>query len=90
MVDEWLMACINEAKAKAELQVLSNRQIDIINEYAHFSPIGTQVKRKERAIGIAEDTYRQQLKGLADAHLRLQNIKMTTANLQIISDPIIR
>ena len=87
MVDEWLMACINEAKAKAELQVLSNRQIDIINEYAHFSPIGTQVKRKERAIGIAEDTYRQQLKGLADAHLRLQNIKMTTANLQIISDP---
>lgn len=87
MVDEWLLACINEAKAKAELQVLLDRQEDIINEYGHFSPIGTQVKRKERAIGIAEDTYRQQLRGLADAHLRLQNIKMTTANLQIISEP---
>ena len=87
MVDEWLLACVNEAKAKAELQVLLERQADIINEYGHFSPIGTQVKRKERAIGIAEDNYRNQIRGLAEANLRLQNIKMTTANLQIISDP---
>lgn len=87
MVDEWLLACINEAKAKAELQVLSDRQNDIISEYGHFSPIGTQVKRKERAIGIAEDNYRNQIRGLAEANLRLQNIKMTTANLQIMSDP---
>ncbi len=45
------------------------------------------MKRKERAVGIAEDTYRQQLHGLSEAHLRLQNIKMTTANLQVIAPP---
>ncbi len=85
MVDEWLLACINEAKAKAELRVLENRKGDIISQYQTFSPVGTQVKRKERAIGIAEDTYREQLRGLSEARLRLQNIKMSTANLQIIA-----
>ena len=85
MVDEWLLACINEAKAKAELKVLDNRKGDIISQYQTFSPVGTQVKRKERAIGIAEDTYREQLRGLSEARLRLQNIKMSTANLQIIA-----
>lgn len=87
MVSEWLLACINEAKAKAEVQVLLERQSDIINQYRDFSPIGTQIKRKERAVGIAEDNYRRQLAGLAEAHLRLQNIKMTTANLQVIATP---
>lgn len=87
MVDEWLIACINEAKAEAEFKVLDDRQNDISNQYRIFSPIGTQVKRKERAIGIAEDNYRQQLHGLSEAHLRLQNIKMSTANLQITAPP---
>lgn len=87
MVTEWLMACINEAKTKAELKVLHERRNDILNQYREFAPVGTQVKRKERAIGIAEDTYREQLRGLSEARLRLQNIKMTTANLQIIAPP---
>ena len=46
-----------------------------------------QIKRKERAVGTAEDNYRRQIGGLAEAHLRLQNIKMTTANLQVIASP---
>lgn len=87
LVSEWLMACINEAKAKSELKVLQERREDIFNQYQLFSPVGTQVKRKERAIGIAEDTYREQLRGLSEARLRLQNLKMTTANLQIIAPP---
>lgn len=87
MITEWLAACVNEAKAKAELKVLQERRDEIVNQYQEFSPVGTQVKRKERAIGIAEDTYREQLRGLSEARLRLQNIKMTTANLQIIAPP---
>ena len=33
MVTEWLTACINEAKAKAEVKVLVDRQRDIIVYY---------------------------------------------------------
>lgn len=87
MVDEWLQACVNEAKAKAELLVLSKRREDIFDQYVHMSPIGTQVNRKQRAIGIAEDNYRTQLKGLADANLRLKNIEMSTSNLQMVAPP---
>lgn len=87
MVSEWLAACVNEAKAKAELQVLLKRQEDIFSQYSHMSPIGTQVNRKQRAIDIAEDNYRTQLKGLADANLRLKNIEMSTSNLQTVAPP---
>ncbi len=87
MIDEWLMALVSEAKAKAELKVLEARQNDIFDQYSHMSPIGTQVNRKQRAIGIAEDTYRTQLNGLAAANLRLKNIEMSTSNLQTITPP---
>ena len=87
MVTAWLTSCIDEAKAKAQLQVLLNRQKNIFDQYSHMSPIGTQVNRKQRAINIAEDNYRTQLKGLADANLRLKNIEMGTSNLQTVSPP---
>ncbi len=87
MVNEWLAACVNEAKAKAELDVLKRRQESIMEHYAHMSPVGTQVNRKERAIDIAEDNYRTQLSGLANAHMRLKNIEMSTSNLQTVAPP---
>lgn len=87
MITEWLSALVNEARAKAELEVLKRRQQDIFDQYSQMSPVGTQVNRKERAISIAEDNYRTQLKGLADANLRLKNIEMSTSNLQTVAPP---
>ncbi len=87
MVNEWLIALVDEAKAKAEVKVLEARQQDIFDQYSRMSPVGTQVNRKERAIGIAEDNYRTQLRGLTDANLRLKNIEMSTSNLQIVTPP---
>lgn len=75
MVNEWLLAVINEAKAKAELKVLDERREDIREGYKALSPVGTQVNRKERAVGIAEDTYREVLRGLSEARLRLKILK---------------
>ncbi len=87
MVAEWLTALVNEAKAGAELKVLKNRQREIFEQYSHMSPVGTQVTRKQRAIGIAEDNYRNQIRGLAEANLRLKNIEMNSSNLQTVSPP---
>jgi len=88
MVSEWLQALVDEARYSAELKVLRDRQQDIFDQYSHMSPIGTQVARMQRAIGIAEDNYRTQLKGLADANLRLKNIEMTTSNLRTVAPPV--
>ncbi|WP_303208123.1 GumC family protein [Bacteroides oleiciplenus] len=87
MINEWLIALVNEAKAKAEMKVLQDRQLDIFSQYSQMSPVGTQVNRKERAISIAEDNYRTQLSGLANANLRLKNIEMSTSNLQTVAPP---
>lgn len=87
MISEWLNALVNEAKAYAELKVMQARVQEIKDQYAHMAPVGTQVNRKERAIGIAEDVYRTQINGLAEANLRLKNIEMSTSNLQPLSDP---
>ena len=76
-----------EARAKAELKVLKERMEDIRDGYRTLSPVGTQVNRKERAVGIAESTYREQLRGLSEARLRLKNIEMSTSNLQVVSPP---
>ncbi len=74
MVTEWLTACINEAKAKAEVKVLVDRQRDIIDQYRDFSPVGTQIKRKSvpwvLPKTITADKYR-----LAEAHLRLHILR---------------
>ena len=88
MVHEWLQACVKEAKCKAELKVLRERQMDIFDQYVHMAPVGTQVNRMQRAIGIAEDNYRNQIHGLAEANLRKRNIEMNTSNLQVIADPV--
>lgn len=87
MVEQWLAALVSEAKAKAEWEVLKQRQKDISGQYSQMSPIGTQVGRKQRAVGIAEDNYRTQLSGLANANLRLKNIEMSSSNLQTVAPP---
>lgn len=87
MVSEWLSALVNEAKYGAQIKVLKARQQDIIDQYIHMSPVGTQVTRKERAIGIAEDNYRNQIRGLAEAVLRKRSIEMNTSNLRDVSEP---
>lgn len=87
MINEWLIALVNEARAQAEMKVLESRQQDIFDQYSHMYPVGTQVNRKERAIDIAEDNYRTQLSGLASANLRLKNIEMSTSNLQTVAPP---
>ncbi|MBQ8672534.1 MAG: hypothetical protein IJ511_00525 [Bacteroides sp.] len=87
MVLEWLNALVAESKAAAELKVLKARQQEIFDQYSKMSPVGTQVTRKERAIGIAEDNYRNQIRGLAEANLRKRNIEMNTSNLRDVAEP---
>ncbi len=87
MVDEWLASLINEAKAGAELKVLKERQQEIFEQYSAMSPVGTQVSRKERAVSIAEDNYRNQIHGLAEANLRKRSIEMSTSNLRDVTVP---
>ncbi len=87
MVLEWLRALVDEAKSGAELKVLQDRRRDVFRQFTDMSPVGTMVARMERSIGIAEDNYRNQIAGLANAYLQLKNLEMNTSNLELISPP---
>ncbi|MEG1543241.1 MAG: hypothetical protein RR382_01775 [Tannerellaceae bacterium] len=87
MVDQWLFATITNTKAKAELKVLDMRRKDFADQYKVFSPIGTQINRKEREIRVIEESYLEVLHGLNLAKLKQKNIQLTSATLNIITPP---
>lgn len=87
IVEEWLAATIRHTKAQAELAVLNERKIDYERSYENFSPIGTQLKRKEREINITEQSYLNALAGLNNAKQKEKNIQLTSATLTMISPP---
>ncbi len=87
MVSEWLKALINNTKSKAELKVLDERLKDFHNKYTTFSPVGTDIKRREREINVTEQSYLEMLHFLNLAYLRKKNIELTTAGLNTVTEP---
>lgn len=87
MVEEWLAALIEKTKAEAELKVLDKRKEDFIEKYTTYSPIGTEIKRREREISVTESSYLEMLHALNMAYLRKKNIELTTSGLETVTEP---
>jgi len=73
-------------EAKASLVVLSRRKIDFIKTYQRFAPLGAMLKRIEREITVAEQSYLELLRSLNLAKMRQQNLQMAT-NIRIVDPP---
>lgn len=87
VVSEWLAETIRNTKAKAEMQVMDERKADFDQKYEIFSPIGTQIKRKEREINITERSYLSALEGLNAAQQKEKNIQLSSSSLTTITPP---
>lgn len=87
LVSRWLEELIKSTRAKAELDVMNNRREEFIDEYKAFSPVGTQLNRREREIRITEQSYLEILHALNLAKLRQKNIQLSSSNLNTISPP---
>lgn len=87
MVNHWLAEVIRNTKAKAELKILDNRRKDFVEQYKRFSPVGTQINRKEREIHITEESYLETLHALNMAKLKQKNIQLTSATLNAVTPP---
>ncbi len=85
MVNQWLAEVIRNTKAKAELEILNKRKKEFAEQYKTYSPIGTQINRKEREIRITEESYLEVLHGLNLAKLKQKNIQLTSATLNVIT-----
>lgn len=87
LANEWLAALIEKTKLEAQLGILEARRKDFEEVYKSFSPVGTELKRREREIAITENSYLEVLHALNLAYLRKKNIQLTTSNLNTISEP---
>lgn len=87
LADQWIKSLIANTEAGAELKVLKERKREFDETYARYSPVGTEIKRRERDIGVTENSYLEMLHALNVAYLRKKNIQLTTSNLNTISEP---
>jgi uncharacterized protein involved in exopolysaccharide biosynthesis/LysM repeat protein len=86
LLDEWLKSALAYEEAKASLVVLSRRKIDFVKTYQRFAPLGAMLKRIEREITVAEQSYLELLRSLNLAKMRQQNLQMAT-NIRIVDPP---
>jgi hypothetical protein len=73
-------------EAKASLVVLARRKLDFVKTYQRFAPMGATLKRIEREIKVAEQSYLELLKSLNLAKMKQQNLEMAT-NIKIVDPP---
>ncbi|MCF8304041.1 MAG: LysM peptidoglycan-binding domain-containing protein [Bacteroidales bacterium] len=86
LLNQWLNNMIQYEEAKASLQVLRNRKKDFRETYETFAPLGATLKRLERAIGVAEESYLEALRSLNLAKMRQKNLEMAT-NIKVVDSP---
>lgn len=86
MLEEWLKNALSYEEAKASLVVLARRKLDFVKTYQRFAPLGAMLKRIEREMTIAEQTYLELLRSLNLAKMRQQNLQMAT-NIRLVDPP---
>ncbi len=86
LLEEWLKNTLNQEEAKASLIVLSRRKLDFVKTYQKFAPLGAMLKRIEREIKVAEQSYLELLRSLNLAKMKQQNEEMST-NIKIVDEP---
>ncbi|MEG2218827.1 MAG: hypothetical protein RRY02_04815 [Muribaculaceae bacterium] len=87
LAQQWINALVEKTKVEAEMNVLNARREEFRETYARFSPVETEIKRRERDIGVTESSYLEMLHALNLAYLKKKNIQLTTTNLNTISEP---
>ncbi len=86
LLDEWLSNTITQEEAKSALIVLARRKLDFVRTYQKFAPLGAMLKRIEREIKVAEQSYLELLRSLNLAKMKQQNEEMST-NIKIVDEP---
>jgi len=86
LLNAWLDNVIAYEESKAAFRVLTERRKQFQRYYEIFAPLGAEMKRIERYIGVTESEFLQLLKDLNLAKLRQQDDEMST-NIKVVDPP---
>ena len=81
----WIDNAVRADESNARMPFYNKRLNEIESTYDQFAPLGSNLNKMEREIGIAEKEYLSHIASLNAARLREQNLVMSS-NLQIV-DP---
>lgn len=86
LLENWLEAMIAMVQSRARLKVIGERQQEFSAIYQQYAPWGSQIKRIEREISLAEDAYLNNLHSYNQAILYRENALMAS-NLKVMDAP---
>lgn len=86
LLSQWLNQIIGIEQAVARLNVLNQRKKEFDAIYSKFAPWGSQLKRMEREIDVAEKAYLENLHSYNQARLHQYNM-VISSNLRVVDPP---
>jgi uncharacterized protein involved in exopolysaccharide biosynthesis/LysM repeat protein len=86
LLDAWLKNVIAYEESRAAFRVLAERKKYFKHVYEVFAPLGAEMKRIERLIGVTESEFLQLLHDLSLAKLRQQDDELRT-NIKVVDPP---
>ena len=86
VLNAWLTNVIAFEESRAAMRVLSDRKLHFQKLYEIFAPLGAEIKRIERLIGVTENEFLQLLHDLNLAKLRQQDDELST-NIKVVDPP---
>ncbi|NVK26858.1 MAG: hypothetical protein HWE14_02375 [Flavobacteriia bacterium] len=87
LLDEWLMATLSVDRSEARLEVFRERMIYFQAQYEEFAPLGSQLGRMEREIGVHEKNYLELLHSYNLALMRLENEEVSSGGAVVTVPP---
>ena len=88
IINQWLDQTLLFEKAKSDLQIIQQARQELNDKYVFFAPVGTTIRRQERAINFTERSYLTILQSYNEALMRKKNLEMTSATLKVLNDPM--
>jgi uncharacterized protein involved in exopolysaccharide biosynthesis len=87
VVTQWLEQLLLFEKAKAQLNVIQTAIQQLNDRYVFYAPVGSTIRRKERAIDFTERSYLGTMDSYNAALMRKKNLEMTSATIKVLNPP---
>jgi len=86
VLQKWLEKAIEVEESQARYNTLTGRKNAFLKKYDEFAPLGSQLKKIEREINLAQQDYMNHLNNLNQSIMKQKNVEQS--NIQIIDNPV--
>jgi len=86
VLQKWLEKAIEVEESQARYNTLTEHKKAFLKKYDEFAPLGSQLKKIEREINLAQQDYMNHLNNLNQSVMKQKNVEQSA--IQIIDNPI--